>query len=61
MQGFHKKDSLHDSIGAMATIFAEKVINRASAAPNCKLIFHYITLKICTLHPKSKLSTLKRA
>ena len=43
------------------TIFAEKVINLASAAPNCKLIFHYITLKICILQPKSKLSTLERA
>ena len=43
------------------TFFAEKVINLASAAHNRKLIFHYITLKICILHTKSKLSTLKRA
>ena len=29
-----------------ANILHKKVINLVSDAPNCKLIFHYITLKI---------------
>ena len=42
-------------------LFAQKSYQCALLEPNRKLIFHYITLKICTLHPKSKLSTLERA
>ena len=43
------------------TIFAGKSYQSALLELNLKLIFHYITLKIWILHPKSKLSTLERA
>jgi hypothetical protein len=39
-------DSLQNSIGAMVTFFAGKDVQSALPEPNCKLIFHSITLKI---------------